>query len=152
MAGAEFNSCDILQVLNQPFCRPHVEAVSQILWWNGQQLSQCLEELLVRSRRSTGWAVPSQPFDTALPISSPHDVDRCHTAIQTPSDDRLRFSRSALEDNERVSKLTGVTRPKPKLIHRVPLIRSQLPCCHDGLPGSNPVTAPRTIYTKTQNC
>src|SRR5882724_6939867 len=141
MAGAEFNSRDMLQVLNQPFCRPHVEAVSQILWRRGQQLSQRLEKLLVRSRRSTGWTVPSQSLDTALPISSPHNVDRRHTATQTLSDDRLRFSRCALEDDQRVSKLAGITRPKPKLIHRIPLIRSQLPCCHDGLLGSNPVTA-----------
>src|SRR5690349_14581740 len=116
MAGAEFDSRDMLQVLNQPFCRPHVETVSQILWRRGQQLSQCLEELLVGSRRSTGRTVPSQPVNSTLPISSPHDVDRRHTATQILSDDRLRFSRCALENDQRVSKLTGVTRPKSKLI------------------------------------
>ncbi len=31
MAGAEFDPCHVLQMPNQTFCRPDVEAVAQIL-------------------------------------------------------------------------------------------------------------------------
>src|SRR5260221_9257084 len=113
--------------------RPDAEAITQRLWLSQHGLSQQRPILRRGLRLPPRRLAALEASESLLSIALPDVVNGCRATAQVRPNRLFGASHSRHQNDRGIAKDADIHGREPQLVQRVPVLRAQLPCCHDFL-------------------